>query len=79
MKWKKISIFNFFQSKKIAIKRMRIIWDRKKNEKWWNFKKIILKIISNKTNNNNNKIRIKSDIWKKNKRKLELREIQFYK
>ena len=39
----------------------------------------ILKIISNKTNNNNNKIRIKSDIWKKNKRKLELREIQFYK
>jgi hypothetical protein len=79
MKWKKISIFNFFQSKKIAIKRMRIKWDRKKNEKWWNFKKIILKIISNKTNNNNNKIRIKSDIWKKNKRKLELREIQFYK
>jgi hypothetical protein len=79
MKWKKISIFNFFQSKKIAIKRMRIKWDRKKNEKWWNLKKIILKIISNKTNNNNNKIRIKSDIWKKNKRKLELREIQFYK
>jgi hypothetical protein len=79
MKWKKISIFNFYQSKKIAIKRMRIIWDRKKNEKWWNYKKIILKIILNKTNNNNNKIRIKSDIWKKNKRKLELREIQLYK
>ena len=37
--------------KNIAIKRIRIKFDKKKNQ-WWNCKKIILKIILNKTNSN---------------------------
>jgi len=50
---KKISIYKIYKNKKIIIKRMSIKSDRKKNKKRWNRKiSAILKIISNKTNNN---------------------------